>query len=78
LPVLTCFSDGDGFSILALERVVLYSRDGDNDLDLTRHGVYLGTGGAAVKILDLGDGQVRSTTLGDLYQLGRLASIKAF
>jgi trimethylamine--corrinoid protein Co-methyltransferase len=57
---------------LAPERVILYSRDGDNDLDLFRHRVYLGTGGAAVKILDLEDGQARSTTLRDLYQLGRL------
>ena len=57
---------------LAPERVILYSRDGNNDLDLFRHRVYLGTGGAAVKILDLEDGQVRSTTLRDLYQLGRL------
>jgi trimethylamine--corrinoid protein Co-methyltransferase len=57
---------------LAPERVVLYSRDGDNDLDLSRHRVYLGTGGAAVKILDLENGQARSTTLNDLYQLGRL------
>jgi len=57
---------------LAPERVILYSRDGNNDLDLTRHRVYLGTGGAAVKILDLEDGQARATTLNDLYQLGRL------
>ena len=57
---------------LAPERVILYSRDGNNDLDLTRHRVYLGTGGAAVKILDLEDGQARSTTLSDLYKLGRL------
>ncbi|MEX1327846.1 MAG: hypothetical protein AB1Z29_13660 [Desulfobacterales bacterium] len=37
----------------APERVVLFSRDGKNDLDLTQHRVYLGTGGAAIKILDL-------------------------
>lgn len=37
----------------APEQVTLYSRDGQNDLDLTQHRVYLGTGGAAVKILDL-------------------------
>ncbi len=57
---------------LAPEQVILYSRDGKNDLDLTRHRVYLGTGGAAVKILDLEDGQARPTTLSDLYRLGRL------
>jgi len=57
---------------LAPAQVILYSRDGSNDLDLARHRVYLGTGGAAVKILDLADGQARASTLNDLYQLGRL------
>jgi trimethylamine--corrinoid protein Co-methyltransferase len=57
---------------LAPEQVILYSRDGKNDLDLTQDRVYLGTGGAAVKILDLEDGQARPTTLSDLYRLGRL------
>jgi len=37
----------------APQRVVLFSRDGKNDLDLTEHRVHLGTGGAAIKILDL-------------------------
>jgi trimethylamine--corrinoid protein Co-methyltransferase len=57
---------------LAPEQVLLYSRDGEDYLDLTQHRVYLGTGGAAVKILDLETGQARSTTLNDLYQLARL------
>jgi trimethylamine--corrinoid protein Co-methyltransferase len=57
---------------LAPEQVILCSRDGNNDLDLTQHRVYLGTGGAAVKILDLETGEARSTTLADLYQLARL------
>jgi trimethylamine--corrinoid protein Co-methyltransferase len=52
--------------------VILHSRDGKNDLDLTRHRVYLGTGGAAIKILDLESGAARSSTLYDLYNLGRL------
>jgi trimethylamine--corrinoid protein Co-methyltransferase len=56
----------------APEQVTLYSRDGKNDLDLTRHRVYLGTGGAAIKILDLETGQARPSTLQDLYQLARL------
>ena len=34
-------------------RVVLYSRDGQNDLDLSDDRVHLGTGGAAIKLLDL-------------------------
>ena len=42
----------------APERVILFSRDGKNDLDLTQHRVYLGTGGAAIKILDNETGKV--------------------
>ena len=53
-------------------QVVLYSRDGQNDLDLTGDRVHLGTGGAAVKILDLESGDPRPSTLNDLYHLGRL------
>ena len=56
----------------APSRVVLYARDGTNDLDLTEDKVHLGTGGAAVKILDLETGQQRSSTLKDLYDIGRL------
>lgn len=56
----------------APERVVLYSRNGEYDLDLTEDKVHMGTGGAAVRILDLETGESRSTTLKDLYQLGRL------
>jgi len=55
----------------APERVILFSRDGKNDLDLTQHRVYLGTGGAAIKILDIETGRARSTTRNDLYQLAR-------
>ena len=56
----------------APEQVIRYSRDGKNDLDLTKERVHLGTGGAAVKILDLETGKARSATLQDLYQLTRL------
>ena len=56
----------------APERVVLFSRDGRNDLDLTEHRVHMGTGGAAIRILDLETGESRPSTLKDLYQLGRL------
>ncbi|MFW6055451.1 MAG: trimethylamine methyltransferase family protein [Thermodesulfobacteriota bacterium] len=57
---------------LAPERVVLFSRDGNNDLDLGEDRVHLGTGGAAVKILDRESGRARPTTLQDLYLLARL------
>ena len=53
-------------------RVMLYSRDGRNDLNLTEDRVHLGTGGAAIKILDLETEDPRPSTLDDLYQLGRL------
>jgi trimethylamine---corrinoid protein Co-methyltransferase len=56
----------------APSRVILYSRDGKNDLDLTENRVYLGTGGAAIKVLDLETGMLRSTTLDDIYRIGRL------
>lgn len=56
----------------APNRVILYSRDGKNDLDLTENRVYLGTGGAAIKVLDLETGKPRATTLHDIYQIGRL------
>lgn len=56
----------------APEQVTLYSRDGKNDLDLSQNHVYLGTGGAAINILDLDSGQVRSSTLNDIYQIGRV------
>jgi trimethylamine---corrinoid protein Co-methyltransferase len=61
-----------GEAARAPRRVVLYSRDGRNDLDLTENRVHLGTGGAAIRILDLETGKSRATCLQDLYQLGRL------
>lgn len=57
---------------LANRRVVLYSRDARFDLDLRGKRVYLGTGGAAVLILDLESGRVRESLLRDLYDIGRL------
>ncbi|MEW6266054.1 MAG: trimethylamine methyltransferase family protein [Thermodesulfobacteriota bacterium] len=50
----------------------LYGREGRPDIELAGERVYLGTGGAAVKILDLETGEARSSTLRDIYQLGRL------
>ena len=56
----------------APSQVILYGRGEHPDLDLGEHRVHLGTGGAAVKILDLESGEPRSSTLKDLYDLGRL------
>ncbi len=52
--------------------VVLYSKDGQTDLHLRGKRVHLGTGGAAINILDLDSGQARKTVLRDLYDIGRL------
>jgi len=52
--------------------VVLYSQDGQTDLHLRGKRVHLGTGGAAINILDLETGQARQTRLQDLYDIGRL------
>ena len=56
----------------APEQVILYSRDGKNDLDLGEDRVHMGTGGAAIKILDLETGEARPSSLNDLFQLGSL------
>ena len=53
-------------------QVILCGREEKNNLDLSRHRVHLGTGGAAIKVLDLDSGAARPSTLKDLYQLGRL------
>jgi len=52
--------------------VVLYSQDGRTDLHLRGRRVHLGTGGAAVHVLDLDSGRARDTSLRDLYDIGRL------
>jgi trimethylamine--corrinoid protein Co-methyltransferase len=56
----------------ANRQVVLYSKDGQTDLDLRSKRVHLGTGGAAIIILDLETGRARETCLRDLYDVGRL------
>ncbi|MFZ0548651.1 MAG: trimethylamine methyltransferase family protein, partial [Candidatus Promineifilaceae bacterium] len=52
--------------------VVLYSQDGRTDLHLRGKRVHLGTGGAAVQVLDPETGQARDSRLRDLYDIGRL------
>jgi trimethylamine---corrinoid protein Co-methyltransferase len=55
----------------ASNEVTLCGRDPDLDIHLGGTKVYLGTGGAAVKVLDL-NGKVRQSRLQDLYDIGRL------
>ena len=56
----------------APSQVTLHGRDSKHDLDLTEDKVHLGTGGAAIKILDIDTGEARSTTLADLYDVSRV------
>ena len=57
---------------IAPDKVVLCGSDPKNDLHLTQNRVHLGTGGAAIKILDPKTGKARPTTLKDLYDVSRL------
>ena len=54
-------------------RVVLHGRKPEYKMDLGDAKVYLGTGGAAVQVLDLETGEARATTLQDQARLARLA-----
>jgi trimethylamine--corrinoid protein Co-methyltransferase len=56
----------------APQRVLLCGRESKHDLELGGDQVHMGTGGAAIKILDLQSGEARPSTLRDLYLLGRL------
>jgi trimethylamine--corrinoid protein Co-methyltransferase len=57
----------------AAHQVRLCGQRPEYDLDLGSTRVYMGTGGAAIKVLDL-DGQVRDSRLQDLFDIGRLVS----
>jgi len=52
----------------------LYSRDGKNDLHLGKDRVYAGTGGTALKILDLETGKARKTLVQDQYNVAKLVN----
>lgn len=56
----------------APEKVVLCGREKKHDLELAENRVYMGTGGAAIRILDPDTGEMRATTLQDLYKVSRL------
>jgi trimethylamine--corrinoid protein Co-methyltransferase len=53
-------------------KITLYGRSGHEDLVLSEDRVHLGTGGAAVRIVQYPDGEARPPVLNDLYQIGRL------
>ena len=56
----------------AQNEVLLAGRDPEHDMVLGGTRVYMGTGGAAVKVLDLETGRARESTLADVAQVGRL------
>ncbi|RLE40464.1 trimethylamine methyltransferase [Candidatus Acetothermia bacterium] len=60
------------FVAMAPEEILLAGRDPENDLLLGGRRVYLGTGGAAIHILDLETGKLRSPVLQDQYDLAWL------
>ncbi|MFZ0548683.1 MAG: trimethylamine methyltransferase family protein [Candidatus Promineifilaceae bacterium] len=57
----------------ARNEVVLHGRNPDHTMTLGGRRVYMGTGGAAVKVLDLDTGRARESTLADVARVGRLA-----
>lgn len=56
----------------ARNEVMLYGREPKHNLTLGGKRVHMGTGGAAVKVLDLETQKVRESTLADVAQIGRL------
>jgi trimethylamine--corrinoid protein Co-methyltransferase len=56
----------------AQNQVLLCGRDPKHDMTLGGAHVYMGTGGAAVKVLDLKTMRARESTLKDVAQIGRL------
>lgn len=56
----------------AQNEVILYGRDPKYNLKLGGARVYMGTGGAAVNVLDLNTSYARESTLDDVAQIGRL------
>jgi trimethylamine--corrinoid protein Co-methyltransferase len=56
----------------ALRRVVLAGRDPENDLILEGARVHIGTGGAALQVLDLETGNIREAVLQDVADMARI------
>ncbi|GAB4446566.1 MAG: trimethylamine methyltransferase family protein [Anaerolineae bacterium] len=55
----------------ACHRFTLAGRDPAHDMEMDGERVYMGTGGAAIKVMDL-DGSVRESRLEDIARIGRL------
>ena len=57
----------------AARSITLFGRDSAHDLEVSGKKVYFGTGGAAVRTLDINTQKYRPSTLQDLYDFARLA-----
>jgi trimethylamine--corrinoid protein Co-methyltransferase len=57
---------------IAPANVILYSRDGKNDLNMSGNRVHMGTGGQAIKVVDLETGKSRQSVLSDVHNVARL------
>ena len=70
-----CFPRGFVEEIIdgAARDITLHARGNASDLDLSGQRVHYGTGGAAVKVLDLHDQNYRPAQLKDLYDFARIA-----
>ncbi|MEO0372121.1 MAG: trimethylamine methyltransferase family protein [Pseudomonadota bacterium] len=60
---------------MANRNVVLPSRDGKNDLDLSGNRVHYGTAGAAVNMVDVEGRSYRDSTLQDLHDAARIVDV---
>jgi trimethylamine---corrinoid protein Co-methyltransferase len=59
----------------ANRNVVLFSRDGQNDLDLSGQRVHYGTAGAAVHMVDVEGHAYRESTIQDLHDAARICDV---
>ena len=56
----------------AAKKFTFFGRDSNHDFEIGGDRVYFGTGGAAVRTLDIDTGRYRSSTIADLYDFTRL------
>jgi trimethylamine--corrinoid protein Co-methyltransferase len=59
----------------APSRLVLAGQSEENDLVLEGNRVYIGTGGAALQVLDLENGKIRPAILRDIAEMARLVDV---
>jgi len=62
----------DDMLAVASKKVTLYSRDGENDLELWGNRVHYGTAGAAVHLVDVHGNEYRECTVQDLHDAAKI------